>query len=141
MNTHLKNVKKSINTTDDQSKNNNKKIENGDQTRGITAISNDECVDFVALWSASDISEQTGMDKRWVFRNYTVEIWDIPPSDPNPGSIVGELKASSYARIIDRTDNEYLVESPINKAHGWLDKSHVKTISKKTMLTKKLCNE
>ena len=102
---------------------------------------NDECVDFVALWPASDISEQTGMDKRWVFRNYTVEIWNIPPSDPQPGKIVDELRASSYARIIERTDNEYLVESPMTGTHGWLDKVHVKTISRKNPKTKKLCVE
>ena len=105
---------------------------------GIPAL-DDGCVDFVALWPASDIAEQTGMSKRWVFRNYTVEIWDIPPSDPRPGRIVCELRASSYARIIDRTDSEYLVESPMTGIHGWLDKSHVKTISRKNPETKKLC--
>ena len=54
---------------------------------------------------------------------------------------MGKLRASSYARIIDRTENDYLVESPITKAHGWLNKSHVKTISKKNIKTRKLCNE
>ena len=103
-------------------------------------LKDDECVDYVALWPAADISKETGMDKKWVFRNYTVEIWNIPPSNPQPGSIVGELRASSYAKIIDRTDNEYLVESPITKVHGWLDKSHVKTISRKNPKTRKLCN-
>ena len=101
----------------------------------------DGCVDFVALWSASDIAEQTGMNKRWVFRNYTVEIWDIPPSDPRPGRIIDELKASSYAMIIDSTDSEYLVESPMTGTHGWLDKTHVKTISRKNPKTKKLCKK
>jgi len=104
-------------------------------------LQEDQCTDFIALWPAADISKQTGMDKKWVFRNYTVEIWNIPPSDPRPGSVVGELRASSYARIIDRTDNEYLVESPITKVHGWLDKSHVKTISRKNIKTRKLCSK
>ena len=101
---------------------------------------NEDCVDYVALWSASDISEELGIEKKWVFLNYTVDIWDIPPSNPNPGNIVCELRASSYARIIDRTDNEYLVESPMTKAHGWLDKSHVKSITKKNIKTLALCN-
>ena len=103
-------------------------------------VFDDGCVDFVALWSASDISKELGIDKKWVFLNYTVDIWDIPPSNPNPGDIVGELRASSYARIIDRTDNEYLVESPMTKVHGWLDKSHVKSITRKHPITKKLCD-
>ena len=101
---------------------------NSDITSKNQIIPDDGCVDFVALWSAGDISEELGIDKRWVFRNYTVDIWDIPPSDPRPGDIVGELRASSYARIIDRTDNDYLVESPMTKVHGWLNKSHVKML-------------
>ena len=100
----------------------------------------DDCVDHVALWSAEDISKELGLNKKWVFLNYTVDLWDLPPSDPRPGDIVGELRASSYARIIDRTDNEYLVESPMTKVHGWLDKSHVKSITRKHPITKKLCD-
>ena len=102
--------------------------------------SDPDCVEFVALWSAGEIAEKLGKDKKWVFLNYTVDLWDLPPSDPRPGDIVGELRASSYARIINRTDNEYLVESPMTKVHGWLDKTHVKSVTKKTIKTKKLCN-
>ena len=112
---------------------------NGSQPQYKQA-SNNECVDFVALWPAGDISKQIGKDKKWVFLNYTIDIWDAPPTEES-GNIVGKLRASSYARIINRTDNDYLVESPMTKVHGWLNKSHVKTISKKNIKTKKLCNE
>ena len=104
-------------------------------------ISDDECVDFVALWPAADISKKIGKDKKWVFLNYTIDIWDIPPTNNDSGNVVGKLRASSYARIIDRTENDYLVESPMTKVHGWLNKSHVKTISKKNIKTRKLCSE
>ena len=100
----------------------------------------DECVDFIALWPAEDIAKQIGKDKKWVFLNYTIDIWDTP-SNEQSANIVGKLRASSYARIIDRTQNYYLVESPMTKVHGWLNKSHVKTISKKNIKTRKLCNE
>ena len=103
-------------------------------------VSDEECVDFVALWPAGDISKKIGKDKKWVFLNYTVDIWDSPPSE-KPGNVVGKLRASSYARIIERTENDYLVESPITKTHGWLNKSHVKTISKKNIKTRKLCSK
>ena len=119
------------------SNDNSSKIED---VQDINLNSDDRCVDYVALWSASDIAEEFGMNKKCVFLNYTVDIWDIPPSDPRPGDIVGELKVQSYARIIDETENDYLVESPMTKVHGWLDKSHVKTISRKTLKTKKLCD-
>ena len=103
-------------------------------------ILDEECVDFVALWSAEDISKKIGKDKKWVFLNYTVDIWDSPPSE-ELGNVVGQLRASSYARIIERTENDYLVESPMTKTHGWLNKSHVKTISKKNIKTRKLCSK
>ena len=112
----------------------------GESQPQYNEVSNEECVDFVALWSAEDISKKIGKDKKWVFLNYTVDIWDIPPSEGS-GNSIGQLRASSYARIINRTENDYLVESPITKAHGWLNKSHVKTISRKNIRTRKLCNE
>ena len=107
----------------------------------VQQSSNDECTDFVALWPAEDIAKKIGKDKKWVFLNYTIDIWDIPPTDNGSCNVVGKLRASSYARIIDRTENDYLVESPMTKVHGWLNKSHVKTISKKNIKTRKLCNE
>ena len=98
------------------------------------------CVDFVALWSAEDISQKIGRDKKWVFLNYTVDIWDTPPAE-GKGKPIGRLRASSYAQIIEYTQNDYLVESPITKVHGWVSNSHVKSITRKHPVTKKLCNE
>ena len=96
------------------------------------------CVEFVALWSAGEIAEKIGKDKKWVFLNYTVELWDTPPLEGKGGS-VGKLRASSYARIIEKRGGDYKVESPINQAHGWINEVHVKTISKKNPKTKALC--
>ena len=96
------------------------------------------CVEFVALWSAGEIAEKIGKDKKWVFLNYTVELWDTPPLE-GKGSSVGKLRASSYARIIEKRGGDYKVESPINQAHGWINEEHVKTISKKNPKTKALC--
>ena len=97
-----------------------------------------DCVEFAALWSAGDIAEQLGKDKKWVFLNYTVDLWDTPPADGD-GNTVGKLRASSYARIIKKRGKDYMVESPINQAQGWLSKEHVKTISKKNPKTRALC--
>lgn len=97
-----------------------------------------DCVEFVALWPAGDIAKKIGKDKKWVFLNYRVDIWDTPPSEQK-GSVVSKLRASSYARIIEKRDEYYKVESPIDKTLGWLSKEHVKTISWKNPKTKKLC--
>ena len=108
------------------------------QTPAIAANADPDCVEFVALWPAGDIAEKLGKDKKWVFLNYTVDLWNIPPSD-GEGTTVGLLSASSYARIIEKRGDDYKVESPINQVHGWISKDHVKTISKKNPKTKKLC--
>ena len=97
-----------------------------------------DCVEFVALWAAGDISEKLGKDKKWVFLNYTVDLWDVPPTYES-GNIIGKLRASSYARIIARMGDDYQVESPVNQVQGWLSKEHVKTTSWKNPKTRKLC--
>ena len=108
------------------------------QTSAITENTDPDCVEFVALWSAGDIAEILGKDRKWVFLNYTVDLWDTPPSD-GEGSTVGLLRASSYARIIEKRGDDYKLEIPINQVHGWSSNEHVKTISKKNPKTKKLC--
>ena len=97
-----------------------------------------DCVEFVALWAAGDIAEKLGKDKKWVFLNYTVDLWDVSPTYEN-GNIIGKLRASSYARIIARMGDDYKVESPVNQVQGWLSKEHVKTTSWKNPKTRKLC--
>ena len=97
-----------------------------------------DCVEFVALWAAGDIAERIGKDRKWVFLNYTIDLWDIPPSE-GEGDTVGKLRASSYARIIEKRGDDYMVESPVNQVQGWISNEHVKAISKKNPRTKKLC--
>ena len=114
------------------------KVEAKPQNSIVVKNVDPDCVEFVALWSSSDIAERIGKDKKWVFLNYTVDLLDIPPTD-GVGSIVGKLRASSYARIIEKKGDDYKVESPINKVQGWISNKHVKTISKKNPKTKALC--
>ena len=97
-----------------------------------------DCVEYVALWAAGDIAERLGKDRKWVFLNYTVDLWDVPPAD-GEGNMVGKLRASSYARIIEKRDDDYKVESPVNQAQGWISNEHVKTTSWKNPKTRKLC--
>ena len=97
-----------------------------------------DCVEYVALWAAGDISERLGKDKKWVFLNYTVDLWDTPPAE-GEGNRVGKLRASSYARIIEKREDDYKVESPVNQVQGWISNEHVKTTSWKNPKTRKLC--
>lgn len=113
-------------------------VDTKQQTSGLAKNADPNCVEFVALWSAGDIAERIGKDKKWVFLNYIVDLWDIPPGDGN-GNIVGKLRASSYARIIEKRGDDYKVESPINQVQGWISNEHVKTISIKNPMTNKLC--
>jgi len=104
----------------------------------IAVYDDPDCVEFVALWSAGDIAKRIGKDKKWVFLNYTVDLWDAPPSYGG-GKIIGKLRASSYARIISTMGDDYKVESPDGQIQGWISNEHVKTISKKNPKTRKLC--
>ena len=104
-----------------------------------TVVNEDpDCVEFIALWSSGDIAEKLGKDRKWIFLNYTVDLWDIPPTYGS-GNIVGKLRASSYARIIAIMGDDYKVESPATKTQGWISNEHVKTISKKNPKTRALC--
>ena len=97
-----------------------------------------DCVEYVALWAAGYITERIVKDKKWVFLNYTVDLWDVPPAD-GEGNAVGKLRASSYARIIEKREDDYKVESPINQVQGGISNEHVKTTSWKNPKTRKLC--
>ena len=97
-----------------------------------------DCVEYVALWAAGDIAGRIGKDKKWVFLNYTVDLWDTPPAEQE-GNTVGKLRASSYARIIEKREDDYKVESPVNQVQGWISSEHVKTTSWKNPKTRKLC--
>ena len=97
-----------------------------------------DCVEYVALWAAGDIAERLGTDRKWVFLNYTVDIWDTPPAE-GEGNTVGKLRASSYARIIEKREDDYKVEGPVNQVQGWISNEHVKTTSWKNPKTRKLC--
>ena len=117
------------------------KIEKSDTNQKTSAVADNtdpDCVEFVALWAAGDIAEKLGKDKKWVFLNYTVDLWDVPPTYES-GNIIGKLRASSYARIIARMSDDYKVESPVSQVQGWLSKEHVKTTSWKNPKTRKLC--
>ena len=110
-----------------------------EQTRTeVVEYADPDCVEYVALWAAGDIAEQIGKDKKWVFLNYTVDLWDMPPAE-SEGNVVGKLRASSYARIIEKRGNDYKVESPVNQVQGWINSKHVKTTSWKNPKTRKLC--
>ena len=117
------------------------KTEKSDTNQKTPAVAENidpDCVEFVALWAAGDIAEQIGKDRKWVFLNYTVDLWDMPPEE-SEGNVVGKLRASSYARIIEKRGDDYKVESPVNQVQGWISNEHVKTTSWKNPKTRKLC--
>ena len=109
-----------------------------EKSHAVAEKNDPDCVEYVALWAAGDISERIGKDKKWVFLNYTVDLWDTPPAE-GEGNTVGKLRASSYARIIEKRESDYKVESPVNQVQGWINSEHVKTTSWKNPNTRKLC--
>ena len=112
--------------------------ESGNLTKEEFIKSDTNCVKFVALWSSSEIAEQLGKSKKWVFLNYTVDVLKNESHTVNNKNI-SKLRASSYAEIIDFTDNDFKVKSPIDNKIGWINKSHVKSVVDKNRKTKELC--
>jgi len=115
-----------------------KESSNVEKTLTVEENVDPDCVEYVALWAAGDIAERIGKDKKWVFLNYTVDLWNTPPAE-GEGNIVGKLRASSYARIIEKREDDYKVESPVNQVQGWVSNEHVKTTSWKNPKTRRLC--
>ena len=97
------------------------------------------CVKFVALWDSQTIADEIGESKRWVFRNYTVDVWDKNTSNKEKNKIT-KLRASSYAELLGFNGEDYLIKAPIDKKIGWINKKHVKTFSMKNRVTRKLCD-
>ena len=64
------------------------------------------CVKFIALWSSEEIAKELGKTKKWVFLNYKVDVWDKNTSN-NQKKVISKLNASSYAEIIDFTEEDY----------------------------------
>ena len=114
------------------------RINSRDTETTNTEINESDCVDFAAMWSAEDISKAIGKNKKWVFLNYRFDLWDQPPSLAD-ATVVGKIRVQSYGQILDRTDKEYLVRTPSGDK-GWVLKEHVKTISKKSIVTGALCD-
>ena len=114
------------------------KSDTNQETPIVAENADPDCVEFVALWADGDIAKRIGKDKKWVFLNYTVDLWDMPPAE-SEGNVVGKLRASSYARIIEKRGDDYKVESPVNQVQGWISNEHVKTTSWKNPKTRKLC--
>ena len=114
------------------------KSDTNQKTPTMAENTDPDCVEFVALWAAGDIAERIGKDRKWVFLNYTVDLWDMPPAEIE-GNVIGKLRASSYARIIEKRGDDYKVEGPVGKVQGWISNEHVKTTSWKNPKTRKLC--
>ena len=98
------------------------------------------CVKFVALWDSETIANELGKSKKWVFLNYTVDVWSVNSFSENKKTKVTQLRASSYAELLGFNGEDYFIKAPMNNKTGWINKIHVKGFALKNKLTKKLCD-
>jgi len=98
------------------------------------------CVKFVALWDSETIANELGKSKKWVFLNYTVDVWNVNSFSENKKTKVTQLRASSYAELLGFNGEDYFIKAPMTNKTGWINKSHVKGFALKNKLTKKLCD-
>ena len=98
------------------------------------------CVKFVALWDSQTIADELGKSKKWVFLNYTVDVWNTNTLSDKKRTKVTQLRASSYAQLLGFNGEDYFIKAPMNNKTGWINKTHVKGFALKNKLTKKFCD-
>ena len=104
------------------------RINSRSDVEDTNSINSSDCDDYVAMWGAEDVAKSTGMNKKDVFFNYRFSIWDSEPSI-SKNNVIGNLHVQSYAKIIEQTENDYLIESP-KGIIGWISADDVKGTAK-----------
>jgi hypothetical protein len=79
----------------------------------------ERCVPYVELVSASDWASELGESEAWVLSNYRLHLFSKTRAE-GKGRAVGEIMPGSRARIIDRQGGDYLVISPLDGSKGWI---------------------
>lgn len=97
-----------------------------------------ECVKFVSLYSAKYLAKEFGWSEMRVVREHKVNLWE-KTSSQGKGRIVGEMRAGSNARLIDKSGNDYYVQSPLDKSKGWVSDVQVDKVVKLNPKTFKRC--
>lgn len=73
-----------------------------------------DCKKNIESHSAEYIANDYGTSAAWVLNNIKIKLWS-KPTHLGKGQVVGQMYPHSRAVILDETENDYKVRSPLDK--------------------------
>ncbi len=81
------------------------------------------CREHIAIHGSAFWAEELGRPEMWMQENYRINLWQ--GASPNKGQKVGELRVGSHALILQESEDDYRVRSPMDSSVGWVSKIQV----------------
>jgi len=103
-----------------------------------TIILAGECKKHIELHSAAYIAKEYGKSEMWVLNNVKINLWE-KPTYLGKGRKVGQMLPGSRALILETSEEDYRVKSPLDKSIGWINKIQVKKTLFQDTETRKSC--
>lgn len=82
-----------------------------------------ECKQYIELRSGKYWAKELGKPEKWVLANYYINVWQSP--SPSKGKKVGQMRVGSRAAILQASESDYKVKSPLDGSIGWVGKIQV----------------
>jgi hypothetical protein len=83
-----------------------------------------DCREHIELHSASYIANEYGESEFWVLENRKIYLWEKLTSQ-GKGKVVGKMLIGSRALILEKSGEDYKVQSPLDKSIGWVNEVQV----------------
>ena len=96
------------------------------------------CKDHIELYSSNHLSKIYRKSETWVLKNVRINLWEKETSK-GKGRKVGTMLPGSRALILNVGQDDYRVQSPLDKSIGWVNKVHIKRILKQNIKTREPC--
>jgi hypothetical protein len=98
-----------------------------------------ECKEHIELHSADYLAKEYGKSEMWVLNNVKINLWE-KPTHLGKGRKVGQMLPGSRALILETSEEDYRVKSPLDKSIGWINKIQVKKTLFQDTVTRKSCS-
>lgn len=90
-------------------------------------------------FSCGHIAKEYGKSEMWVLNNIKINLWQ-KPTHLGKGKKIGQMLPGSRALILEISEEDYRVKSPLDKSIGWINKMQVKKTLFQDTVTRKSCS-
>ncbi len=87
------------------------------QVKKVSPVCERTAIVLSAEWWAKEL----GRPASSVLASYKINLWS-KPSVRGKGHVTGKMMPGSHAKILDETEDDYLVKSPLDQSIGWVKK-------------------